>query len=333
MPLFHHAGALGDFLLSLPFARAVQRRFGVERWTLAAPTEHARLVHRVFPHVDRIAPGAVSLAPLVARELEPARVAEILDRYGGLVGFFPRARELSELARKLRPDLLVAIVEPLAIAVSADRSIEAVLGEALDALLGSAIADLGDQRAPLGPHNFAIEPGELPMLDSPADLRALESLPIDRPSALVHVGASDPRKAPPRAELDALRARLERSGIVTVWVRGPVEVERNRSLPEGPSLDSPSLVALAHAILRASLFAGGDTGPTHLASALGCPTVALHLSPNSAWRPRGSCACIVESFNAIDIDAFEPIAFLKRRVDSASITPPPPLASRRERRS
>jgi hypothetical protein len=39
-----------------------------------------------------------------------------------------------------------------------------------------------------------------------------------------------------------------------------------------PRLD---FAGLAHVIARAALFVGGDTGPTHLADALGVPTIAL----------------------------------------------------------
>ncbi len=292
MPLFHHSGALGDFLLSMPLIRAVRRRFGDGHWTLAVPEGPARLVRRILPHSGRVTPGAAEFAPLFARKLDREQVARILDRHGGLVGFLPRARDLTAILRTLQPSLPVVLVEPLPLAVASGRSIEAVLED--------AIVELGEARRSLGPRAFALDLGELPSLERPLDITALQVLPGGHPFALVHIGASDPRKAPPRDQLEGLRDRLARRGIEVVWVLGPVEIERGVAPPGGVALDAPDLVALAHAMQRACLYVGGDTGPTHLASALGCRTISLHLIPNPLWRPRGVAVEVVTS-----LDRFE----------------------------
>jgi len=275
MPVFHHTGALGDFLLSLPFLRALRLRFPEAAWTLAVPEEHARLVARIFPCSARIAPGSVELAALTSRPPSSERLAALLDRHGGLFGFVPRANELTALAREVRPEVDTLLLEPFSLTLEAGETVESVLEPATGCVSGA---------------DFAIAPHELPPLADPGELAGL---PEDRAFAIVHIGASDPAKRPPPAAVEREAALCAARGLAVVWARGPVEREREIRLPEGPALDAPSLVGLAHAIARASQYVGGDTGPTHLAAALGTPVVALQRAPNPLWRPRGANVRIV----------------------------------------
>ena len=45
------------------------------------------------------------------------------------------------------------------------------------------------------------------------------------------------------------------------------------------------LLALAGALAHVALWIGTDSGVTHLATAVGAPTVALFTEANLAWRP------------------------------------------------
>ena len=60
----------------------------------------------------------------------------------------------------------------------------------------------------------------------------------------------------------------------------------------------PNLNALAGALAVASLYVGNDSGPTHMAAALGIPTVAL-FGPTDPriWGPRGRRVFLVSSRN------------------------------------
>jgi ADP-heptose:LPS heptosyltransferase len=56
----------------------------------------------------------------------------------------------------------------------------------------------------------------------------------------------------------------------------------------GPVFEQESLVELASIIATADVYVGNDAGPTHLAAALGRPTVAIFgPTPPSVWRPLG----------------------------------------------
>jgi len=103
------------------------------------------------------------------------------------------------------------------------------------------------------------------------------------PRVLVSPGASRRQayKRWPGSHFARLAARLSRdhaTRLVVVW--GPGEEELARSVvaaSEGGALLAPatSLRLLAAMLRRASLFVGADTGPMHLAWAVGCPVVAL----------------------------------------------------------
>jgi hypothetical protein len=54
-------------------------------------------------------------------------------------------------------------------------------------------------------------------------------------------------------------------------------------------LDCPSMAELARALMAAPLYAGADSGVTHLAAALGAPTLAVfQASDPEIWAPKGA---------------------------------------------
>jgi ADP-heptose:LPS heptosyltransferase len=71
-----------------------------------------------------------------------------------------------------------------------------------------------------------------------------------------------------------------------VWVRGPVEEEEGDWPDDAVRPDVAGLCALAAA---AGAWIGPDAGPTHLAAAVGCPTVAVFGPTDPAcWAPVGA---------------------------------------------
>jgi len=103
---------------------------------------------------------------------------------------------------------------------------------------------------------------------------------LPRPFAVFHPGAGRAEKAWGEERFARLAAALaERRGLTPVVSWGPGDAERAERLTallpaarRPPLLDFPGLARLYAA---ASLFVGGDTGPLHLADALGTPTLAL----------------------------------------------------------
>ena len=104
-----------------------------------------------------------------------------------------------------------------------------------------------------------------------------------RPYAVLAPGASRGqayKKPPPALLAEAARA-LERTGIVPIVVHGPGEIADAREVVRAAAgearLAPPTdLLVLAALIRGARMFVGGDTGPLHLACAVGCPVVGIY---------------------------------------------------------
>jgi len=117
--------------------------------------------------------------------------------------------------------------------------------------------------------------------------RALESPEADaflaaqpRPFVLLHPGATRPEKAWGEERFAHLaRAFIRETPILPVVSWGPGDerrAERLRSLlPKKPPLPALGFAGLARVIRASALFVAGDTGPLHLADALGVKTLAL----------------------------------------------------------
>jgi heptosyltransferase-1 len=152
----------------------------------------------------------------------------------------------------------------------------------------------------------------------------LASLP--RPFAVVHPGAGRPDKTWGEERYarvaNALRSR---SGVEIVVSWGPGdEARRDRLASLVPESRRPPLLdfgELARLLSQAALFAGGDTGPLHLADALGVPTLALY-GPTSADRngPYRDRRGVVAPMQTASDEAV-----LARAVELLSSPPPGPL--------
>jgi heptosyltransferase-1 len=100
-----------------------------------------------------------------------------------------------------------------------------------------------------------------------------------RPFALYHPGAGWGNKAWGEERFARLADRLLRSsGIQPIVSWGPGDEARADSLAEtlgAPKIPASDFADLARIISEARFFAAGDTGPLHLADALGVPTIGL----------------------------------------------------------
>jgi lipopolysaccharide heptosyltransferase I len=127
-----------------------------------------------------------------------------------------------------------------------------------------------------------------------AEFLACRGLEAGQRLVVLNPGAGRPGKRWPEARFRALAERLtEDAGALVLVVWGPGEEAVARHIAPGggravcaPSTDLYELVAF---LRRASVLVAGDTGPLHLAAALGTPCVGLY-GPTSAVRngPYGS---------------------------------------------
>jgi ADP-heptose:LPS heptosyltransferase len=128
--------------------------------------------------------------------------------------------------------------------------------------------------------------------------------------ALLLPGASAgrPGKRWPAGQFGALAARLNMPSVVCgIASEAPLAEEIRRLAPGAIDLTGRTdLRQLAAVARRASLAIGNDSGPTHLAAAMGCPTVALFGSESdpALCAPRGQAVTILrrQPINGLSVD-------------------------------
>jgi ADP-heptose:LPS heptosyltransferase len=120
---------------------------------------------------------------------------------------------------------------------------------------------------------------------------------VDGPFAVLHPGASDARRRWPASRFAVVGDRLAAAGACVVVTgtgkeRSLVqEVLDSMSAPAAEACDSVSLSGLVGVLSRASVVVSNDTGPLHLAAAVGTPTVGIFWCGNMLngaplWRTR-----------------------------------------------
>ncbi|GAB2628640.1 glycosyltransferase family 9 protein [Streptomyces capparidis] len=275
----------GDVLLAGPAVRAVAASGA--RVTLLCGPQGAAAGH-LLPGVAEV---LVWDAPWVGFEPPPLREADVWDLVGTLAA--RRFRHALVLASHHQSPLPAALLLRLAGVGRIAADSEHYPGSLLD---------LRHRRRP-GRHEaeaaldlavaagFALPPGDdggLAVLPPP-DVRPLTG---DEPYVVVHPGAQVPARAPgPARAASAVRA-LAAAGHRVVVTGGPGERALTARVAGGHAVDlggRTDLAALSGVLARASAVVAGNTGPAHLAAAVGTPVVCLFapVVPAERWRPHG----------------------------------------------
>jgi heptosyltransferase-3 len=112
---------------------------------------------------------------------------------------------------------------------------------------------------------------------------------------VIHPGSGGRHKCYPLREYVELGETLQSRGIATVFTLGEVEMERMGGDDIGALskrfivLRELTLIQLAAVLCSANVFVGNDSGVSHLAAALGTPTVAVFGPTDpTVWRPLGT---------------------------------------------
>ena len=271
-------GALGDIVHALPLAAALREAHPGARldWLVdvrhKAILDHVAGLSRVIQVDTRRLRGATGLATVIPR-LRAARYDVAIDAQGliksAALARVAGARHVIGFARPhLRePQASWAYHETVAPAGPhvLDRT------RALTRALGG-----GD-----GPPRFGLQtpPGE-----AAAAARALLTVAAGAPFVVLNPGAAWPNKRWTEAGFAALaRAIHARHGLPSTIVHGPDEhasAARIAALAGGPPIAAPApptgLGELLAILADASLVVSGDTGPLHLAAALGRPVVGIY---------------------------------------------------------
>jgi ADP-heptose:LPS heptosyltransferase len=269
------ANRIGDLVFSLPALDALRARFPDAEIVLLGRAWHAELLGSRPSPVDRVElvpPGVLDGTDAGARtafveRMRAERFDLAIQMHGGGRHSNPVVRAVAPFAVGMRaPD-----AEPL------DRWIPYVYHqhEILRYLDVVALVDA----TPLG-----LEPVLAVTADDLAASRRAIA-PDARPFAVLHPGATDPRRRWPASAFAAVGDALFERGMRIV-VTGTDD--------ERPSLDGvagamrarpevvtrTSLGALVGLLARACLVIANDTGPLHVAGALATPTVGIYWCGN-----------------------------------------------------
>lgn len=268
---------LGDLLLATPAWRALRRRFPRAEFTLVGLPWADEFVARVPRLIDRFVPFP-GYPGLVELPVDAARTAAFLAEqraYGydlalqmhgdgtasnGLVAELGAA---ASVGLALPGDTRLDVPMPWP-----DDCHEALRWLGLAGALGAATADI-----------------RLELELSAADERWGEALLGPAPEAPLvglHLGAKDPARRWPASRFAALGAALRRhAGAAIVLTGGPHErplTAEAASLLDAPALDlagQTDLGSFAAVVRRLDLLVTNDTGASHVAAAVGTPSVVL----------------------------------------------------------
>lgn len=298
------AAGLGDFVLGTPALRAIRQRFpGAGIWILTIP--EVRPLAERCPYVDEVrtlnlrqsrsaaawvlGPGRQELRGLI-RELRAARFDLAVNLYG--VATWAGSLRMSAFLR----------------AVGAARNVgRSSGGRALGLDLASGQegheieAQLGVARL-LG----ATAGSEFPELwVTDEDRRACASLLMRHGLsgaeriACLQAGSAQPEKRWPVERFAEVGRRLAGAGARVVLIGSEAEAPLCGSVAQAvggaiPVAGETSLPVLAALLERATLLVTNDSGPMHMAAALGVPLV-VPFGPETPERfgPRGRAACVI----------------------------------------
>lgn len=280
--LLIRTSALGDVVHCLPVLTALRRHLPNARlgWVVE---EAMAPVLEGHPDLDELIPVRLRLwrkRPFARQTLREVRqLLAAMDRFAatitldlmgnhkaGILAALSHAERRIGLARPFRR-------EPSS-AVWINETVRAMGNHAVE----RALSVLSALSVPASPVDF----GSDKLFSQPTP----ETEMGVRPFALIHVGAGWGNKRYPAERWGRVAAQLaEQTGLVTRISGGPGEetlvqhaIESSRGTAE--ALRAPTLARLAIALRQAEIVLAGDTGPLHLAHALGSRTLCL-MGPTS----------------------------------------------------
>jgi heptosyltransferase-3 len=124
----------------------------------------------------------------------------------------------------------------------------------------------------------------------PREAEKMRAALRDRKYVVIHPGAAMTTKRWEPGRFAAIARTLQSEGYVIALTGGPGEdsvvVDVARNVAGASIFLGLTIPELAELIRGATLYVGNDSGPMHLAAAVGTPTVAVWGSSDSrAWRP------------------------------------------------
>ena len=274
-----HPGALGDVLQAVPALRALRAAAPGQAITFAGQPRLGRLLVALGV-VERARDfEGLGLAALFVEDAAPPALAEALGSFDRVVSWFGSRDET--YGRRLR-----AVVPRAVVAPPVPDDDETPVWRHLIATLGAAASAATPEVEPIRLTHEAL--GSSPML-------------------VVHPGSGgDWKRWPVERFAAVITALRERRALDVLVHQGPADAEAARGLMErldgrAQMLLEPDLPQLAATLAAARAYLGGDSGVSHLAAAVGVPSVILFpAATRRHWTPWSPTAAPMELIGTDD---------------------------------
>ncbi len=280
-----HPGALGDILLALPLFRALKEKFHDRKLSVAGNTDALELLKGYV--IDEVYSANVFSPLFIAGDDDPRR-------FKFFEGFEPIISFINDPDNTVC-DNLANIASGSVVCSSWSRDLD----------IHSSEHFLHIARPVLGDVELKSNDGALLRdLDLP---RHPETHALDK-YIVIHPGSGSVSKCWPPTHLHEVIESIKRkSDMEVVLILGPAD--DSFSPPNNVKIfHNRPLIEVASILKHAAIYLGNDSGITHLAAALGTPTVALFGPTNPAiWAPRGDHVKILnKNYDCSPCRAFGP---------------------------
>ncbi len=274
--LFIRGGALGDFILTLPAFQAVRNRFPEARMEVMGYTHIASLANNrsLVQAVRSIEHRTVAGFFAARGDLDP-ELSAYFASFEVVVSWLydPDSIFSGNLVRAGVRRLIRADGTPT-------RDKHAILH------LSGWLRELGIK-----------EPVGDPRIEIPPEWRANSSerlKGVSWPRVVIHIGSGAASKRWPVERFVELVGWMKERGIRPLMVLGPADLEPQREFfrhiqeSDVVCLENEPLPVLAGVMDQGTVFLGHDSGVSHLAAAVGVPSVVL-FGPTDPllWAPKG----------------------------------------------
>lgn len=277
------ANRLGDFVVTLPALTALRAAYPAAEIVLLGLAWHAAFLAGRSQPIDRVVVippcrGVGEAEDFVDNPvaLDDFFAALVTERFDLALQLHGGGRFSNPFIRRVGARLTVGLRTPEAAPLDRWLPYTPYQHEVLRFL--EVVGLVGGGPVPLSPQ----------LAVTADDLAAAErALPDDgRPLVAIHPGATDPRRRWPPAHFAAVGDALAAAGARVALV-GAAE-ESPLTLAVGGAMATPvadlagdlTLGGLAGLLARCRVVIGNDSGPLHLAAAVGAPTVGIYWGPN-----------------------------------------------------
>lgn len=302
MLLVLHHGAIGDFMLTLSVVGALREHLGKPPVEVIASAPSARWAARQGLIEACRSPESVGLHTLFAADTPlDDRLADLLRRATTVASFLGGDSEAAHLRLQAAGTGRVISVDPRPNATTINEGIHITEQWATDIRKqGLAIGPpLAIQSRGSGAFaTFARKPIASTSTDS-ANKTVPGGLPTFLRKVMIHPGSGGRHKCWPIDQFLALADALAGNGAEIAWMLGPAEREkaaaccsevvRRATQQHEEVVQTDDFAAAADRIGTADLYIGNDGGMTHVAAAMGVPTLAIYVATDPrVWRPLGN---------------------------------------------